>query len=73
VGESQEDHLVVVFAQAVDGLLGIEVPADNVGVLAALARCQHVAGVRNCEASYLIVVRGHEVLIMGVLDVPDHD
>lgn len=61
------------FGQSENGLLLIEVPQHDVGVLAALTASKQLSIVGDGQASNLVVVRCQEVLVVGVLQVAHHD
>jgi hypothetical protein len=51
----------------------MEVPDHDVGVFTSLSAREIVAIVRKSHTSYLVVVGGQEMLVVGVLEVTNND
>ena len=59
--------------QSINGFLLMEVPDHDVGVFTSLSAREIVAIVRKGHTSYLVIVGGQEMLVVGVLEVTNDD
>lgn len=64
--------LIIMLRQLEHGLLGGEVPDDDIWVIAPLPRSDHSAIITHSETGDLVIVLPEEVLPAVVLKVADH-
>ena len=73
IRKRQSRYFVIVLREAEDCALSLVIPNHDVAILAPLARGKHLAVVADGEAGDLVVVSSEEVLIVGVVQVANHD